>query len=116
MAKTAAQWQREFRARRDADPVRRENSQRSEHQRWKRDVEAGKKRKIDDLSERAQRLRCKKWREAKQRQKQREETLRKLDCKCFNTQHFIFDTKVSSAVSQNEMQINWGNPQLCGQW
>ncbi|XP_051565033.1 uncharacterized protein si:ch211-67e16.4 isoform X3 [Myxocyprinus asiaticus] len=72
MAKTAAERQREYRARRDADPVRREKYLRNERERWKRDIETGKKKRIGDLGEKAQRWRRKKWREAKERQKKRE--------------------------------------------
>ncbi|XP_050974501.1 uncharacterized protein si:ch211-67e16.4 isoform X3 [Labeo rohita] len=71
MAKTAAEKQREYRARRDADPVRREKYLRSERERWRRDVETGKKKRIGDLCEKAQRWRRKQWREAKERQKRR---------------------------------------------
>jgi len=45
MAKTAAERQRQYRARRDADVERREKYLRSECERWKRDTEAGKKKK-----------------------------------------------------------------------
>lgn len=67
--KTAAEKQREYRARRDADPVRREKYLRSERERWRRNIEAGKKKRIRDLCEKAQRWRRKKWREAKERQR-----------------------------------------------
>ncbi|KAL2095619.1 hypothetical protein ACEWY4_007767 [Coilia grayii] len=72
MAKTAAERQREYRARRDADPEKRESYLRRERQRWRRDVEAGKKKLINELSERGQRSRRKMWRQAKRRQKKRE--------------------------------------------
>lgn len=67
--KTTAERQREYRARRDADPVRREKYLRSERERWRRNIEAGKKKRIIDLCEKAQRWRRKKWREAKERQR-----------------------------------------------
>lgn len=72
MAKTAAERQRQYRARRDADPERRENYLRSERERWKRDTEAGKKKKISNLGDRAKRHKRKMWRDAKKRQKNRE--------------------------------------------
>lgn len=72
-AKTAAERQREYRARRDADPEKREKYLRHERQRWRRDVEAGKKKGIKELSERGQRTRRKMWRQAKRRQKNREQ-------------------------------------------
>lgn len=65
MAKTAAERQRQYRARRDADPERRENYLRSERERWKRDTEAGKKKKISNLGDRAKRHKRKMWRDAK---------------------------------------------------
>lgn len=71
MAKTAAEKQRAYRARRDADPARREKYLRTERERWRRDVETGKKKRIGDLCEKAQRWRRKQWREAKERQKRR---------------------------------------------
>ncbi|XP_057191643.1 uncharacterized protein si:ch211-67e16.4 isoform X3 [Triplophysa rosa] len=67
--KTTAEKHREYRARRDADPVRREKYLRSERERWRRNIEAGKKKRIIDLCEKAQRWRRKKWREAKERQR-----------------------------------------------
>ncbi len=69
--KTAAEKQREYRARRDADPARREKYLSNERERWRRDVEKGKKKKIGDLCEKAQRWRRKQWRESKERQKRR---------------------------------------------
>ncbi|XP_077072418.1 uncharacterized protein LOC143723635 isoform X3 [Siphateles boraxobius] len=71
MAKTAAEKQRAYRARRDADPDRRERYLRTERERWRRDVETGKKKRIGDLCEKAQRWRRKQWREAKERQKRK---------------------------------------------
>jgi len=65
MAKTAAERQRQYRARRDADAERREKYLRSERERWKRDTEAGKKKKISNLSDRAKRNKQKTWRDAK---------------------------------------------------
>ncbi|XP_063067291.1 cilia- and flagella-associated protein 251-like [Engraulis encrasicolus] len=73
MAKTAAERQREYRARRDADPEKRESYLRRERQRWRRDVEEGKKKGIKELSERGQRTRRKMWRQAKRRQKNRDQ-------------------------------------------
>ncbi|XP_060798234.1 uncharacterized protein LOC132900231 [Neoarius graeffei] len=72
-ATSAAERQREYRARRDADPEKREKYLRHERQRWRRDVEAGKKKGIKELSERGQRTRRKMWRQAKRRQKNREQ-------------------------------------------
>ncbi|XP_061591844.1 uncharacterized protein LOC133457029 isoform X2 [Cololabis saira] len=73
MPKSNAERQREYRARRNASPNRREEYLRKERIRWKKDVEAGKKKFIDDLSERAKRSKRKAWRKAKERQKRRAE-------------------------------------------
>lgn len=78
MAKTAAERQREYRARRNADPERRERYLKSERKRWEKDVLAGKKKKIGDLDKRGQKMRRKGWRKAKERQKQREMAVRTI--------------------------------------
>lgn len=79
MAPTStAESQRQFRARRDADPEKRAQYLEREKQRWRRNVEAGKKKTISDLSERAQRQRRKKWRAAYTRSKERREALRNI--------------------------------------
>lgn len=69
MAKSNAERQREYRARRNADAQRREEYLRKERERWKRDTEAGKKKSIHDLSKSAQTHKWKEWRKAKERQK-----------------------------------------------
>ncbi|KAK2840949.1 hypothetical protein Q7C36_012528 [Tachysurus vachellii] len=63
MIKTAAERQRQYRARRDADAERRETYLRSERERWKIDTEAGKKKKISHLGDRAKRHKRKMWRD-----------------------------------------------------
>lgn len=75
---TAAERQRKCRARLKADPERREKYLQSERQRWRRNVEAGKKKGIKDLSEREQRQKRKMWRAAYKRSKERREVLRNL--------------------------------------
>ena len=55
MAKSNAERQREYRARRNADSQLREECLRKERERWRRDTEAGKKKSVNDLSKRAQR-------------------------------------------------------------
>lgn len=52
---SAAERQRRCRARWDADTERKQKYLESERQRWRRDVEQGKKKKISDLSERGKR-------------------------------------------------------------
>lgn len=75
---TAAERQRQYRARRNADPEKREKYLESERQRWRRNVETGKKKRITDLSEREQRQKRRKWRAAYKRSKERAEALRNL--------------------------------------
>ncbi|KAG9276293.1 hypothetical protein AMEX_G8596 [Astyanax mexicanus] len=60
---SAAEKQRRYRARRDADPERREKYLQGERQRWRRDVEQGKKKTISDLSELWKMEQLNKWRE-----------------------------------------------------
>lgn len=58
MAKTAAERQRQYRARRNTDAERRETYLRSERERWKRDRQGKRKKKaiwvteLNDISER----------------------------------------------------------------
>lgn len=73
MAKSNAERQREYRARRNADSQRREEYLRKERGRWQRETAAGKKKSINDLSERAKRHKRKMWRKAKERQKRKAE-------------------------------------------
>lgn len=57
--KTAAERQRQYCASLNADPKKREKYLEKERQRWRKNVEAGKKKGINELSERQQRLkRC----------------------------------------------------------
>ncbi|KAI4823751.1 hypothetical protein KUCAC02_012321 [Chaenocephalus aceratus] len=72
MGKPAAERQREYRARRNADPDRRENYLRSERKRWKMNTEEGKKKTISDLSDRAERQKRTMWRKAQRRHEERE--------------------------------------------
>ncbi|XP_056320722.1 uncharacterized protein si:ch211-67e16.4 isoform X4 [Danio aesculapii] len=71
MANASAEKQRAYRRRRDADPARREKYLMNERERWRRDIETGKRKRIGDLGEKAQIMRRKQWREAKERQKRR---------------------------------------------
>ncbi len=51
-------------------------------------------------------------------------TRQQFNCKCFNTQCFSFGQKVPTAVPQPasegnpqpEKEIQWGSPELVGQW
>lgn len=70
---SAAERQRQYRVRRDADPERRQRYLESEHQRWRRDVEQGKKKKISDLSEQGKRQLRKNWRKQNKKRKEKAE-------------------------------------------
>ena len=69
---SAAERQRRCRARRVADTERKQKYLESERQRWRRDVEQGKK-KISDLSERGKRQLRKKWRKQNKKRKEKAE-------------------------------------------
>lgn len=73
---SAAERQRRCRARRNADPERRQKYLESERQRWRRDIEQDTKKRIQDLSERAKRQQRKKWREHKRKGKEKAEALK----------------------------------------
>lgn len=77
-----AERQRLFRARRNADPVRRQQYLEKERQKWRRDVETGKKLLIRDLNERDQRQLRKKWREQNARRKQAKDRMKTFDMVC----------------------------------
>ncbi|KAG7509526.1 hypothetical protein JOB18_046864 [Solea senegalensis] len=57
---SAAEKQRCYRARRDADPEKRAQYLNKEKERWRSDREEGRKRKASDLSEREKRAQRKK--------------------------------------------------------
>ncbi len=76
--KTAAERQRQYLASLNADPEKREKYLEKERQRWRKNLEAGKKKEINELSERQQRLKRRKWRAAYKRSKERREALRNL--------------------------------------
>lgn len=65
MSQRGAEIAKRYRERRDADPDRRRQYLEKERARWKKDRDTGKKKGIDDLSEREKRAKRKKWREAK---------------------------------------------------
>lgn len=41
---------------------------------------------------------------------------KKLQCECWNTQHFSFVKKVQATLLQGKKQINWDDPEVIGQW
>lgn len=75
---SAAEKQRRYRARRDADPERRENYLEKEHDKYRKDLESGRKKTINDLSEREKCRRRRKWRKTYHRIKDRKEALEHL--------------------------------------
>ncbi|XP_056110188.1 zinc finger CCCH domain-containing protein 13-like [Rhinichthys klamathensis goyatoka] len=68
---TPAEMQRRYREKRDADPERREMYLQKEREKWQRDRETGKKKRVADLSEHEKRAQRKKWRERKRETKAR---------------------------------------------
>lgn len=67
---STAEKQRRYRERRDADPEKRAKYLNKEKERWRRDREEGRKRKVSDLSEREKRAQRKTWREKKRKQRE----------------------------------------------
>ena len=66
---TAAERQRQYRARINSDPERRAKYLERERQRWKERVETGKEKSINELTPRQQRAKHKSWRNAYKRSK-----------------------------------------------
>ncbi|CAI5695050.1 unnamed protein product [Oreochromis niloticus] len=66
---SAAEKQRRYRARRDADPERRQIYLNKEKEKWRKDREEEKKKKVADLSEQQKRAQRKQWRERKRKQR-----------------------------------------------
>ena len=65
MRSKGAETARRYRERCDADPDRKRKYLEKERDKWKKDRETGKKKGINELSEREKRAKRKKWREAK---------------------------------------------------
>ncbi|KAK0145756.1 hypothetical protein N1851_015330 [Merluccius polli] len=65
---SATEKQRRYRARRDVDHERRQQYLNKE-ERWRKDIDEGRKKKVSDLSEREKRAVRKKWRERKRKRK-----------------------------------------------
>lgn len=89
MAKlSAAEKQRLYRQRRDADPTRRAEYLVKRQQGYANDITTTKRKKIDDLSERAKRGQRKAWRvnQARHRQHMRAGV---WDCPCYSLQEII---------------------------
>ena len=75
---SAAEKQQRYRARRDADPERREIYLKKEQQKYREDIASGSKKKVSDISKREKRRRRKKWRETYYSIKSRKEALKHL--------------------------------------
>lgn len=74
MSSKGAEIARRYRERRDADPDRRRKYLEKERDKWKKDRETGKKKGVNELSEREKRAKRKKWREAKSQVRTRNRT------------------------------------------
>ncbi|XP_071328699.1 uncharacterized protein [Trachinotus anak] len=72
---SVAEKQRLYRARQDADPERRAAYLRKEREKWRRDIQTGKKKLIGHKTKREQCIQRKKWREAQERSKARRDAL-----------------------------------------
>ncbi|KAL3842680.1 hypothetical protein ACJMK2_020668 [Sinanodonta woodiana] len=64
MPLSAAEKQRRYRQRRDANPKRREAYLGKERAKWKKDRDTGKKRSVSELNDRERRDKRRKWRAA----------------------------------------------------
>lgn len=69
MPLSAAEMQRRYRAKRDADPERRARYLQKEKEKWQRDKASGKKKGIANMTPREKRVQRKKWRERKREEK-----------------------------------------------
>lgn len=78
MVKTSAERQREYRARRNADPARRETYLLTERAAWNRKKEEKKWTPMNELSERDKRRRRRYNRDAQKRYREREARLRAI--------------------------------------
>ena len=71
MSSKGAEAARRYRERRNADPDRRQQYLEKERAKWQKDRETGKKKGVNELSEREKRAKRKKWREAKRQARSR---------------------------------------------
>lgn len=75
MKLSAAERQHQYRAQRDADPVRKAENLEKDRNRWHKRKNAGQIRTVADLDEREQRYKRRFWREAQQRCRARRKSL-----------------------------------------
>ncbi|XP_061880447.1 uncharacterized protein LOC133632179 [Entelurus aequoreus] len=78
LPQSAAEKQRRYRARRDADPERRERYLKREKEKYKTDVESGRRKRINEVGNKEKHKRRQKWRETYHRMKGRKEAVRHL--------------------------------------
>ncbi|XDV36664.1 hypothetical protein PO909_006404 [Leuciscus waleckii] len=78
MPLSAAEIARQYRKRRDANPEQRDAYLKKERDRWRKDRDTGKKKVINDLTERGKRLQRKKWKEAKKAARAKARTIEEL--------------------------------------
>ncbi|XP_067440303.1 uncharacterized protein [Thunnus thynnus] len=75
---SAAEKQRRYRARHDANPERRERYLKKEQQKYREDIASGRKKTVNNISKKEKCRRRKKWRETYHRVKSRKEALKHL--------------------------------------
>ncbi|KAK7156997.1 hypothetical protein R3I94_006909 [Phoxinus phoxinus] len=78
MPLSAAESARQYRKHRDANPEQREAYLKKERERWRKDRDTGKKKAINDLTEREKRSQRKKWKEAKKAARAKARTIVEL--------------------------------------
>jgi len=75
---SAAEKQRRYRARRDADPSRRAQYLEKQREAWYRLIRLGNVKPITELSEREKQSKRDKWRKAQQRRRQKKRMLENI--------------------------------------
>ena len=77
MGLSAAEKQRQYRARRDADPMRRAAYLQKHRETWHDNKKLGKVKTVNDLSEREKRRKRRYWRRAQQESRGRKKVIEK---------------------------------------
>lgn len=129
---SAAEKQRKYRARRDADPARRAAYLEKQRQAWHRLRAQRKVKTVGMMSEREKRSKRAYWRKAQKESRERKTKLQYRDvscpcttrqsfeCRCDGTHDFAFDVEhTATLVPQTHKaaacEIPWG-PDLIGEW
>ncbi|XP_060793778.1 uncharacterized protein LOC132896752 [Neoarius graeffei] len=120
MAKlSAAEKQRRYRERRDADPQRRQEYLQKRKESYARDIDTGKRKRISELTERNKRVQRKEWRIRQQRCRERSRTngQNRACCSCYCLQEVAL-VPLEEAISHlsNEFRPTVIGPHHCGQW